>query len=256
MKAILTAFAALAAGALTQERDPAEACEVRIWLIDQNGNPAPLRHVAASIVVPGKAGTPDRSSPMIIEVPLKSDAPRGDAKPARPQSAKVEGTTFTAEAMVFKHVPAAERKPGDPEPAAPREGPYFRAILDRNLLGEEGAFRIVFTLDGDKRVAKGFSCHFEGAKARKYYQDLERAVAVKDAERAKAALARLRAELAKMPAGDPHRDVCARAREDVAVAIDVQDWDLASRGLASCREACAECAEKCAPAPSDERRRP
>lgn len=271
MKAMLMALgvtAAFAAGALTQDREPrprpngSEACEARVYLLDQDKKAVPLRNVTAAIVVPGKNGAPDRSSPMIIEVPLKSDASREDAKPARPQSAKVEGTSFTAEVMVSKHVPASARKPGEPEgrpsPPAPREGPYFRAILDKTILGEDGAFWVVFTIDGEKRIAKGFSCHFDGAKADlpKTAQDLERAVVVKDAGRAKAALARLRTEMAKLPDGDPHRDACAKALDALGTAIDVEDWDQAARRLESCRESCGDCVEKCAPAPSDERRRP
>ena len=256
----LGATAAFAAIARTQDRprtDGAEACEVRVWLLDQNKNPAPLRNVTAAIVVPGKAGAPDRSTPMIIEVPLKSDPPGKDEKPFVPQTAPVPGTAFTAEAMVFKHVPASEREEGDPEgPRSPREGPYFRAILDRVLLGDEGAFRVVFTIHGEKRVAKGFSCHLDGAKVRKYYQDLDRAVAARDADRAKVALDRLGVEMAKAAETDPHRDLCARAREELRTAIDVHDWDTAARCLENCRQTRAECSEKCAPAPSDERRRP
>jgi len=273
MKAMLMALgvtAAFAAGALTQDREPkprpngTEGCEVRAYLLDQNKNAAPLRTVTAAIVVPGKNGMPDRSTPMIIEVPLKADAPREDAKPSRPQTGKVEGTSFTVEVMAFKHVPASGRKPGEPEgrpsPPSPREGPYFRAILDKTILGEDGAFWLVFTIDGEKRVAKGFSCHVDGAKARndvlKHGQDLERAVAAKDAERAKIALDSLGAALATMPGEDPHRDVCASAHPELRTAIDAGDWEKAERGLEKCREARAECAEKCAPAPPDERKRP
>lgn len=259
MKAMLLALgvtATFAAGALTQDREPrtrpngSPSCEVRVHLLDQNGNAAPLRNVTAAIVVPGKNGAPDRSTPMIIEVPLKADAPREDAKPSRPQTGKVEGTSFSVEVMVREHVPSSERKPGEPEGRmSPREGPYFRAILDKTILGEHGAFWVVFTIDGEKRSAKGFSCHFDGAKAA---QDLERAVAVKDADRAKSALARLRGG----PEGDPHREVRAKALEKLETALDVNDWDQASRSLEEYRAARAECAEKCEPAPSDERRRP
>jgi hypothetical protein len=270
MKAMLMALgvtAAFAAGALTQDREPrprpngSEACEVRVYLLDQNKNAAPVRNITGAIVVPGKNGAPDRSTPMIIEVPLKADAPREDAKPSRPQTGKVEGTFFTVEVTAFKHVPASARKPGEPEsPPPPREGPYFRAILDKSVLGEDGAFWIVFTIDGEKRAAKGFSCHLDGAKARndflKHAQDLERAVAAKDAERAKAAIDRLGAALATMPGEDPHRTVCANAQPELRTAIDARDWEKAERSLEKCREACAECAEKCAPAPSDERKRP
>ncbi len=252
----LGATAVSAAIARTQDRpapEGAEACEVRVWLLDPNKSPAPLRNVSASIVVPGKAGVPDRSMPMIIEVPLKSDPPGNDEKPFVPQTAPVQGTVFTAEAMVFKHVPASD---GEEGPRSPREGPYFRAVLDRVLLGDEGAFRVVFTIHGEKRVAKGFTCHLDGAKVRKYYQDLERAVAARDADRGRAALDRLGAEMAKAAETDPHRDLCAKAREDLRTAIDAHDWDTAARCLETCRQARAECSEKCAPAPSDERRRP
>jgi hypothetical protein len=268
MKAMLMALgvtATFAAGALTQDRpNGSEACEVRIYLLDQNKNAAPLRNVTAAIVVPGKNGAPDRSTPMIIEVPLKADAPREDAKPGRPQSGKVEGTSWTVEVLVFKHVPASGRKPGEPEgrtsPASPRPGPYFRAILDKTLLGEDGVFWAVFTIDGEKRIAKGFSCHFDGAKAqgevRKHFQDLERSIAAKDADRSKAALARLRAGMESMPGEDPHRAVCGNAHQELRTSIDAADWEKAARTLEKCREACRECSEKCAPAPSDERRRP
>ena len=81
---VTAGFAALAR---TQDRPRGEeACEVRVWLVDQNKNPAPLRNVSAAIVVPGKAGAPDRSTPMIIEVPLKSDPPGKDEKPFEKKS--------------------------------------------------------------------------------------------------------------------------------------------------------------------------
>ncbi len=263
MKAMWLALgvtAGFAALARTQDRpggEGAEACEVRVWLVDPNKNPAPLRNVSAAIVVPGKAGAPDRSTPMIIEVPLKSDPPGKDGKAVPPQTAPVQGTIFTAEALVFKHVPASDPEEADPEgPRAPREGPYFRAVLERALLGDDGAFRVVFTIHGEKRVAKGFTCHLDGAKVRKYYQDLDRAVAARDADRAKAALDRLGAELAKAAEEDPHRDLCEKSREGARAAIDARDWEAAARCLETCRQARADCSERCAPAPSDERRRP
>jgi hypothetical protein len=164
--------------------------------------------------------------------------------------------------MAFKHVPASARKPGEPEgrtgPASPRDGPYFRAILDKSLVGEDGTFWIVFTIDGEKRAAKGFTCHFDNSKARgaKSFQEVERAVAVKDVERAKIALARLRAETAGIPEEDPHRAGCGSALGELRSAIDAGDWMKAGESIEKCRELRSECAEKCAPAPSDERRRP
>jgi hypothetical protein len=267
MLVALGATAAFAAGALTQERERprtngTEACEVRAYLLDQNANAASLRNVTAAVVVPGKAGAPDRSMPMIIEVPVKSDVPSKDAPPWRPRTADVEGTSFKVEAMAFKHVPASARKPGDPEgrtpPVSPRDGPYFRAILDKTLVGEDGTFWIVFTIDGEKRAAKGFTCHFDGSKARgaQSFQELERAVAVKDVDRAKIVLARLRAEAAGISEEDPHRAGVAGALGELRAAIDAGDWTMAGRNLEKTRELRFDCAERCAPAPPDERRRP
>lgn len=235
MKPMWTALALTALVAAGQES--AEGPEVRVYLIDANGRPAPLRGISATVLVAGK----EPGTPMIVEVPVKNDEP---GLGGVPQPAKVEGTSMRAEAVV---------RPRGPSKGGPgRKGPYFRAVLDKGTT----AFRVVFVIDGEKRVARGFSAEPRPDELPKASRDAEAAIAARDVERSKAALERLAAALEAKPEGDPHRALCATGARDARAALDAGDWEKVSRSFESCREACAECAERCAPAPPDERRRP
>lgn len=239
MNACLIALAALA-------QEPTEAREVRIYLYDANKAPASLRGVTASIIVPGRDGAPDTSMLMVLEVPMKNDAPLG--RPSAPLSVPVDGTSFTAEAVVYAHAAKDERNP-DP-PKEKRAAPYFRAVLDRKLLADDGRFSVAFTIDGERRLARfGEKPKGDGGKAER---DLEGAVAARDIPRAKAALERL----PRTPAGDAHQETQAKAVEDMKTALDAGDWEKVSRSWDAWRRSREDCAERCAPAPSDERRRP
>jgi hypothetical protein len=239
MNAVLIALAALA-------QEPTEAREVRVYLYDANKAPASLRGVTASIIVPGRSGAPDLSMLMVVEVPTKNDPPFGKA--SAPLSVPVDGTSFTAEAVVVAHSAENDKNP-DP-PREKRMAPYFRAVLDRKVLGEDGRFTVAFTIDGERRLARfGEKPKADGGKAER---DLEGAVAARDVARAKAALERL----PEAPAGDPHREVLAKAVGEMKAALDAGDWEKVSRSWEAWRRAREECGERCAPAPSDERRRP
>lgn len=180
-------------------------CEIRVYLLDANKAPAPLRNVTAFVVTGGE----DAVRPMVVEVPLKPDEPPAPA--SSPQAAAVEGTSFTAEVYVFRRKGAGEF----------REGPYFRAVIDAASLPEDGRFRIVFTIGGERRVARGFTCHAG--------RTLQEAAAAKDAAGARAAADALAARLEELRAG-----------------LDAEDWEKVSRSLDGCRRILG----------ADERRRP
>ena len=131
--------AALAAPALAGERAKADGpCEVRVYLLDKNHQPASLSGVSAVLVTEDPAGR-EKRIPLTI-VTSQGNSPRAPHCALRSEA--IRGTTLEAAFCALGGDGRIRREPDRDEPGGPGGGEGGRALED-----QDGAARAVVDID-------------------------------------------------------------------------------------------------------------
>lgn len=238
-----------------------QAKEVRVYLLDKQHKPAPLKDVSASLVFEDPNGT--RRT-----VPLSYVTPKGgetfDAFPMC-QFKDVEQTSYIAGFCVMKAKPAGAPKdprtmPDDAKPgAAPRmadlsRAPYYKAdLMKEQMPADASTAAVVFTIDGEQRHAKGFRWAAPDASKAGQGENMEIPVEIRrleaaikghDLAGANASLDRIVALIgpATGPQGekDKDREKCLKTCEDIRTALKDGNRDDALDGVGTLRDKCGD----------------
>jgi hypothetical protein len=243
----------------------AQASEVRVYLLDKERKPAPLKDVSASLILEDPNGT-KRTVPLSYVTPKGGDE-KTAALPTY-QFREVEQTSYVAGLCVVragmmdrpagtpKGPPTAQDPKARPdEGVAPRmpdlsRAPYYKGdLMKEQMPSETSTASVVFTINGEPRHAKGFTWSTfsggsaaSGADASAELRRLEAAIRGHDMAGAMASLDRITAMHAptKDAKADKNREKCVKSCEDIRASLKEGNRDAALDELKKLRSKCED----------------
>ena len=250
-----------------------DPCEIRAYLMNKNRQPVEIVGITAILFVEGKDGAE-------LRITLQAVTPKAEEKSGLPSSTaprEVEGTEYFASLIAVppygnrrSESEDADRrlaKGSIPEPQlrqenAPAEldrnrfaleGPYFKADLTREQLS---AFTcqagVRFTIKGETRTARGFSCALSkgnGTAAGRCpglaeeCNQVERHLKAGEMDKAVAVVDRLSASLCEPCREVPCRQArhgCASCCRDLRAAISAGNREKALTALEALKSQCSK----------------
>jgi len=248
-----------------------DAREIRAYLVNKDRQPVDIAGITAVLLVEGKDGAE-------LRIPLQAITPKAEEKSGLQSSTaprEVEGTKYFASLIAVppygnrrSESEDADRrlaKGSIPEPQLRQEpeldrnrfaleGPYFKADLTREQLGAFTCRAAVqFTVNGEARTAKGFSCTLTkggGTAAERCPRlaedcnQVERHLKAGEMDKAGSVVDRLSASLCE-PCGEVScrraRHGCASCCKDLRAAISAGIREKALAALEALKSQCSPC---------------
>lgn len=249
-----------------------ETCEIRAYLLNKERQTVNIVGITAMLIVEGKEGAE-------VRIPLQVVTTKTGEKGALHSSIaprEVEGTEYFASLITVR--PHANRrseandadrrvaKAPTQEPQGKQEsaesdrnrfeleGPYFKADLTREQLGAFTCQASVrFTVHGEIRTAKGFSCALSKGNSTpesickrlaEECRQVERHLKANEMDKAGVVVDRLSASLCE-PCGDApcqrSRHGCASCCKDLRAAIASGNREKALTALEALKSQCSPC---------------
>lgn len=252
------------------KRDPnlPTACEIRAYYLDKDGHPAEAKDVKANVVFESPEGK-TRSYPMTWTLPKEEEKVPGCrryavngtdyrfAVCATYSDASVPGGTTHYDKPFLKDLPvpiqpeaATEEQKNDP---LAKSG-YYRTYLSKHEIEEiaDGPYTdvsVIFTIRGDQRKTKCFSCR-EGvavAPAARVSDDLkklEKQVEAGEWDKAKTTVVAVRQNVDALPScpGDANaKNDCVSCCKDLESAVKAEKKDKALKEIHKLQSKCDVC---------------